>query len=60
MKWLTDVLAVIEKDAKACDKLADELRRKGDNLNGYLMDTQAMAHRLDIARIVQAMPVPTP
>lgn len=58
MKWLTDVLAVIEKDAKACDKEAKELERKGDKLNAYLMSTQAMGHRLDIQRIVKAMPAP--
>jgi hypothetical protein len=57
--WVEEVLAIIEADAKACDADAKRHKEKGDELNSYLMATQAMAHQLDIARFRKAKP-PTP
>lgn len=54
-KRLDGALATIEADAAACDKESAEQKAKKDELNSYLMSTQAMAHRLDIARINKAM-----
>ena len=51
---LKEVIGVIEKDAVECDKQAAELKAKKDELNSYLMSTQAMCHRLDIQRIKTA------
>jgi hypothetical protein len=45
------VMAEIEADAIECEKEAESHRLKEDKLNAYLMGTQAMAHRLDLARI---------
>ncbi len=49
------VLEAIEADAKACDEEAMALKEKKDELNAYLMSSQAMAHRLDIQRIKNAI-----
>jgi len=57
--WVEEVLATIEADAKACEADAKRHKEKGDELNSYLMATQAMAHQLDIARFRMAKP-PTP
>jgi len=57
--WVEEVLATIEEDAKACDADAKRHKEKGDELNSYLMATQAMAHQLDIARFRKAQ-LPTP
>lgn len=51
---LKQVLDEIEADAVACDKQGAELKEKKDELNAYLMSTQAMCHRLDIQRIKRA------
>jgi hypothetical protein len=60
-RWSTDclqtVLDEIEADAKACEKQAVELEEKKDKLNAYLMNTQAMAHRLDLERIKRAFAI---
>lgn len=44
-------LSKIEADAKDCEMQAAALKAKKDELNAYLMSTQAMAHRLDVQRI---------
>lgn len=51
---LERVLAEIEADATACEKESAEHKANKDELNAYLMGTQAMAHRLDIQRIKRA------
>lgn len=53
---LSAAVASIESDAKQCELEAAKLNTTGDKLNGYLMSTQAMAHRLDLQRIKNARP----
>jgi len=55
---LKQVLDEIEADAVACDRQSAELKEKKDELNAYLMATQAMCHRLDIQRINRAFAIP--
>jgi hypothetical protein len=54
---LQTVLDEIEAAAKACEEQAAELEEKKDKLNASLMSTQAMAHRLDLARIKKAFAI---
>lgn len=51
---LLRVIREIESDAAACDSEAKSLKGLKDELNSYLMATQAMAHRLDLGRIRRA------
>lgn len=53
--WLFKVMAQIESDATQCELDEQRLNATGDKLNAYLMGTQAMAHRLDLKRISDAM-----
>lgn len=52
---LMECLKSIESDAFKCRQEGEDLEKKGDKLNAYLMNTQAMAHELDLARIRLAM-----
>lgn len=45
----------IESDALSCERESDKFKQANDQINAYLMGTQAMAHRLDINRINRAL-----